>query len=54
MTVRTIAPHRHVMADIHDTICHYREQAGTAVAENFAIEIDEAYARLIGPWSISL
>jgi plasmid stabilization system protein ParE len=53
MTVRTIAPHRHAIADVHDIICYYREQAGTAVAENFAIEIDEAYARLIGPWSIS-
>ena len=46
MTVRTIAPHRHAIADVHDIICYYREQAGTAVAENFAIEIDEAYARL--------
>ena len=46
MTVRTIAPHRHAIADAHDIICYYREQAGTAVAENFAIEIDEAYARL--------
>jgi hypothetical protein len=54
ITVRTIAPHRHAIADVHDIICYYREQAGTAVAENFAIEIDEAYAHLIGPWSISL
>ena len=46
MTARTIAPHRHAIADVHDTICYYREQAGTAVAENFAIEIDEACARL--------
>jgi plasmid stabilization system protein ParE len=46
MTVRTIAPHRHAIADVHDIICYYREQAGIAVAENFAIEIDEAYARL--------
>ena len=46
MTVRTIAPHRHAIADVHDIICYYREQAGTAVAENFASEIDEAYARL--------
>ena len=46
MTVKTIAPHRHAIADVHDIICYYREQAGTAVAENFAIEIDEAYARL--------
>ena len=40
MTVRTIAPHRHAIADVHDIICYYRELAGTAVAENFAIEID--------------
>jgi toxin ParE1/3/4 len=46
MTVRTIAPHRHAIANVHDIICYYREQAGTAVAENFAIEIAEAYARL--------
>ena len=46
MTVRTIAPHRHAIADVHDIICYYRELAGTAVAENFAIEIDEACARL--------
>jgi toxin ParE1/3/4 len=53
-TVRTIAPHHHAIADVHEIICYYREQAGTAVAENFAIEINEAYARLrqhpnIGP-----
>ena len=46
MAVRTIAPHRHAIADVHDIIYYYRKQAGTAVAENFAIEIDEAYARL--------
>lgn len=34
------------MTDVHDIICYYREQAGAAVAENFASEIDEAYARL--------
>jgi len=46
VTARTIAPHRHAIADVHDIICYYREQAGTTVAEHFAIEIDEAYARL--------
>ena len=46
MTVRTIAPHRHAIAEVHDIICYYRELAGTAVAENVAIEIDEACARL--------
>jgi toxin ParE1/3/4 len=46
MTVRTIAPHRHAITDVNDIICYYREQAGTAVAENFALEIYEAYARL--------
>ena len=46
MTVRTNAPHRPAIADVHDIICHDREQAATTVAENFAIEIDEAYARL--------
>ena len=46
MAVRTIAPHRHAIADVHDIICYYREHAGTAIAESFAIEIDEAYARL--------
>ena len=46
MTIRTIVPHRHAIEDVYDAICYYREQAGTGVAENFAIEIDEAYARL--------
>ena len=46
MTVRTIAPHRHAIEDVRDIICYYREQVGTGVAENFAIEIDDAYARL--------
>ena len=46
MTVRTIAPHRHAMTDVHDIICYYREQVGAAIAENFAIEIDEAYTRI--------
>ena len=46
MTIRTIVPHRHAIEDVYDAICYHREQAGTGVAENFAIEIDEAYARL--------
>jgi toxin ParE1/3/4 len=46
MTVREIVPRRHAIADVHDIICYYREHAGTATGENFAIEIDEAYARL--------
>ena len=46
MTVRTIAPHRYAIEDVHDAICYYREQAGAVVAENFAIDIDEAYARI--------
>ena len=25
MTVRTIAPHRHAIADVHDIICYYRD-----------------------------
>ena len=42
----TITPRRQAIADVHDITCYYREHAGILVSENFAIEIDEAYARL--------
>jgi toxin ParE1/3/4 len=43
---KPIVPHRHAIEDADDVIDYYREHAGTLISQNFATEVDEAYACL--------
>jgi hypothetical protein len=44
LKAKPILPHRHAIEDADDVIDYYREHAGTLISQNFASEVDEAYA----------
>jgi toxin ParE1/3/4 len=46
LKAKPILPHRHAIEDADDVIDCYREHAGTLISQNFASEVDEAYACL--------
>lgn len=46
MKAKPILPHRHAIEDADDVIDYYREHAGTLISQNFASEVDDAYACL--------
>lgn len=46
MKSKPIFPHRHAVEDADDVIDYYREYVGTLISQNFASEMDEAYAFL--------
>lgn len=47
MPPKSILPHRHAVDDVLDVVDYYREHAGTPLAENFSLEVDQALERLI-------
>jgi len=46
LKAKPILPHRHAVEDADDVIDYYREHAGTLISQNFASEVDDAYACL--------
>ena len=46
MPPKSILPHRHAVDDVLDVVDYYREHAGTPLAENFSLEVDQALERL--------
>lgn len=46
MPPKSIVPYRHAIDDALNTVDYYREYAGTPVAENFSLAVDEALAQI--------